>query len=516
MEQTIKNKLLLLDDLIEKVKSLKQEGKVVVQTHGVFDLIHPGVIRHLNMSKKEGDVLIATIIKDRDVRRGPDRPIFSEDSRIASVASLEQVDFVCLVDDKKPFECVRRINPDVFSKGQALTERDRKTHKTLYEEKKELLFGKSRICETDVFPFNPSMVTYGLSVINNYLDIYSDVTKSFLQTFSEKYSFEEISKKIDKLENLKVLLIGDGIIDEYHYCESMGKSPKAQLIVNKHLSQEVFPGGAFAIANHIASITKEVHLVTLLGNEDSREDFILENLKPNVNTRFFYRDDGPTVIKKRYINQYQKQKLFEINYINDCYINNGVEEGIISYVKSVIDNYDLVLVSDFGHGFITNKLILEVERLSKYLAVNAQSNGANSGYNLITKYNHPNFICLDTPEARLATQDKFSEIESVGKKLSKSLGTDNIMITMGKKGSICIKKNGDVIRMPGFSTKVVDVIGAGDAFFSYAAPCFCVNMPIDMVSFIGNAAGALDVQIVGNKKTVERGELLGFIHTILK
>ncbi len=133
MEQTIKNKLLLLDDLIEKVKSIKQEGKVVVQTHGIFDLIHPGIIKHLDKSKNEGDVLIVTVIKDKDVRRGPGRPFFSEDNRIASIASLEQVDFVCLVDDEKPFECVQRINPDVFAKGQAYKERDRKIHKKLYE-----------------------------------------------------------------------------------------------------------------------------------------------------------------------------------------------------------------------------------------------------------------------------------------------------------------------------------------------------------------------------------------------
>ncbi|MBT6047580.1 MAG: adenylyltransferase/cytidyltransferase family protein [Candidatus Scalindua sp.] len=516
INNSTEGKILLLDNLIDKVKSLKHEGKIVVQTHGVFDLIHPGIIKHLNKSKNEGDILIVTVIKDKDVRRGPGRPIFPEDYRIASVASLEQVDFVCLVDDENPFECVQRINPDVFAKGQALTEHDRKTHKKLYEGKKELLFGKSRIHETDGFLFSSPIVTSGLSIINNFLDIYSDETRSFLKTFSKKYSFEEIVKKIDGLENLKVLLIGDGIIDEYHYCESMGKSPKAQLIVNKHLSYEVFPGGAFAIANHIASITKEVQLVTLLGNMDSREDFILKNLKPNVNARFFYRDNGPTVIKKRYINQYQNQKLFEINYINDEYVNSEVEEDIISYLESVITNYDLVLVSDFGHGFITNKLILALEESSKYLAVNAQTNGANAGYNLITKYNRPNFICLDTPEARLATQDKFSDIEHVGKKLSKSLNTDNITITMGKQGSICFNRNGDAVKIPGFSTKVVDVIGAGDAFFSYAAPCVCMNMPMDLVSFIGNAVGALDVQIVGNKKTVEKGELLEFIHTILK
>jgi sugar/nucleoside kinase (ribokinase family) len=62
----------------------------------------------------------------------------------------------------------------------------------------------------------------------------------------------------------------------------------------------------------------------------------------------------------------------------------------------------------------------------------------------------------------------------------------------------------------------VDTIGAGDAFFSFTAPCFAQGLPLDMISFIGNAVGALAVQIIGNKKPVEKYELFEFINTILK
>jgi sugar/nucleoside kinase (ribokinase family) len=62
----------------------------------------------------------------------------------------------------------------------------------------------------------------------------------------------------------------------------------------------------------------------------------------------------------------------------------------------------------------------------------------------------------------------------------------------------------------------VDTIGAGDAFFAFTAPCFAVGMPLDLVSFIGNAVGALAVQIVGNKKSVEKYEALEFIHNLLR
>src|SRR3972149_6309476 len=118
----ITNKILLLNEMVRKVETIKQKGKVVVQSHGVFDLIHPGITTHLMSAKRQGDVLVVTVIKDKDVRRGPGRPVFTEILRAENVASLEYVDFVCIVDDDIPFECVRKIKPDIFAKGKAYKE----------------------------------------------------------------------------------------------------------------------------------------------------------------------------------------------------------------------------------------------------------------------------------------------------------------------------------------------------------------------------------------------------------
>lgn len=81
MEAFIKDKILLIDELVKKVEDLKKEGNIIVQSHGIFDLIHPGIITHLNSAKTQGGVLIVTVIKDKDVRRGPGRPIFPENFR---------------------------------------------------------------------------------------------------------------------------------------------------------------------------------------------------------------------------------------------------------------------------------------------------------------------------------------------------------------------------------------------------------------------------------------------------
>ena len=353
-------------------------------------------------------------------------------------------------------------------------------------------------------------------LIDDFLSTYSVDTRNFLVNFNEKYNFGSIQQNLDNLKDLKVLIVGEGIVDEYHYCEPMGKSAKANIIVNRYLDNEVFAGGAFAIANHVSSLCDKVQLVTLLGKEDSRESFISENLKPNVKAKFFFRNDGPTIVKKRYVHNYSNQKLFEVNFINDMPIDNDLEDRVIDYFESVIPQYDLVLVSDFGHGFITEKIFKTIEKNGRIVAINTQTNAANAGYNLITKYHNPNYVCLDEPEIRLAAQQKHTDIEEIARRIRKSLNAQYLIVTMGKQGSLGVNNEGKVNKTPIFSTKVVDTIGAGDAFFAFTAPCFARGLPLDLVSFFGNAVGALAVKIVCNKRAVEKSELLEFIHTLVK
>ncbi|MBU1759797.1 MAG: cytidyltransferase, partial [Bacteroidetes bacterium] len=135
------------------------------------------------------------------------------------------------------------------------------------------------------------------------------------------------------------------------------------------------------------------------------------------------------------------------------------------------------------------------------IAVNTQTNAANSGYNMITKYKNPNYVCLDETEIRLAAQDRSGDIEDIMKNIIKTIESEYIIVTLGKKGSIGIDREGHMNRTPIFSSKVVDTVGAGDAFFSFTAPCFAKGLSLDLVSFIGNAVGALAVQIVCNKKS---------------
>ena len=502
-------KIMNLSELAAKVEALKQQGKTVVQSHGVFDLVHPGIIQHLEQAKAQGDVLVITVIRDKDVRRGPGRPIFNDAHRARTVASLATVDHVAVVDDDPPFDCVKLIKPDVFARGQGQTERDKALHDKIFEEERELYWGKLKLCHTSGMALDTAKI---ISMLGAH---FPKQTIEFLEEFTRKYTFEDVASRIEDLKDLKVLLIGDAIVDEYHYCSPMGKSLKANLVVNRYLGHEVFPGGVVAVANHMAGMCSEVNLLTVLGPENPHEEFLRASLKPNVQGNFFYRADGPTVVKKRYLDQYLNQKLFEVNYLSDSNVDPACENQIISYLESQVGKYDIVVVSDFGHGVFTPKVVDFVLNCCPVLAVNTQTNGANAGFNLITRYKGASFVCLDEPEARFATQDKHNHIRDVAAKLNEKIHPDYLITTLGRRGSLGIDNEGAIITTPIFSSRVVDTVGAGDAFFSFTSLCFAKQFPRDLINFVGNAAGALAVQIVCNKKSVEKDEFMNMLRSLL-
>ena len=98
----------------------RSEGKTIVFTNGVFDILHPGHVRYLKDARALGDVLIVGINSDRSARaqgKAPDRPINSEDERCEVLAALASVDAVVVFDEDTPDEIIRQIQPDILVKG---------------------------------------------------------------------------------------------------------------------------------------------------------------------------------------------------------------------------------------------------------------------------------------------------------------------------------------------------------------------------------------------------------------
>ena len=111
MPRTFEDKIKTLDELAALCRTMRAEGKQIVQCHGVFDLMHPGHVRHFEAARAEGDVLVVTVTPDRFVNKGPGRPVFNERLRSESVAALGSVAFVAVTESASAEDVVRLLRP---------------------------------------------------------------------------------------------------------------------------------------------------------------------------------------------------------------------------------------------------------------------------------------------------------------------------------------------------------------------------------------------------------------------
>lgn len=511
MGQEHSAKILTIDELAAVAEGLKAEGKTVVLCHGVFDMLHPGHIKHFEAAKKRGDVLIVTLTRDSDVHKGPGRPVFKQDLRAESVAALEAVDYVGINDWPTAVETIRKIKPSIYIKGSDYAAReDDLTGKILDEEKAVRSVGGA-LQFTDEITFSSS------ALINRYLAPYPKEAQEFLGEFKKRYSATEIIDRLKALSELKVLVIGDVIVDEYHYVTSMGKSAKDNIIATRFGSEERFAGGVLAAVNHIAGFCGNVTLVSCLGTENDYAQFVLDNINPSVEAHLFEQPGVPTVVKRRFVEPTFVTKMFEVCYLGDAdSMPSDVEREIQGFLKKRLADFDLVLVADFGHGMITPAINKTLSAGARFLALNVQSNSANMGFNYVTKYKRADYICIDEPELRLACHDRVSSLEGLIVKISKELKCDRIVITRGHKGATSYSASEGFTDVPVLSSEVVDRIGAGDAFSSITAPSVLRDFPMDMVGFVGNAVGAMQVLTVGNRTPTDPTQLYKYITTLLK
>jgi bifunctional ADP-heptose synthase (sugar kinase/adenylyltransferase) len=315
---------------------------------------------------------------------------------------------------------------------------------------------------------------------------------------------------------LKVLIIGDTIIDDYQYCETLGKSSKDPILALKYLSNDLFAGGVLAIANHVANFADQVKLVTVLGEKDSYQEFIQRNLNPNISMEYFLKKNSPTLVKRRFLDGHSLNKLWEIYIMDDSSLPENINNDLCQWVKNRISDFDLIIAADFGHGTISNKLIRILTAEAPFLAVNTQANAGNRRFHTISRYPRANFICLAEHEIRLETRSLTGPLRPMMEKLAKKLSVQRLVVTMGRKGCLVYGQDGNFINVPSLSANVVDRIGAGDALFSLTSMAATMGVNDEILGFIGNVAGAQAVTILGNQKSIGKLSLKQFMTTLLK
>jgi rfaE bifunctional protein kinase chain/domain/rfaE bifunctional protein nucleotidyltransferase chain/domain len=503
-------KIINVKEIADLSQQLRAEGKCVVLCHGTFDLMHTGHIRYLQRAKQQGDALFVTVTADAFVRKGVGRPVFNESLRVESLAALACVDFVAINHAVSAVGALNAIRPSIYVKGSEYRSHDDDVTGNIVREQEAVERHGGCIFYTDEITFSSS------NLLNEHFHVFPSATKEFLNDFRGDWSGKEIQDQVASLSDLKVLVIGDAIIDQYHYSTALGQTGKGNVFAVSYDSEEQFAGGAIAVANHIADFVDRVSLVTGLGSLDSHEQFIRDKLLPNIEPEIFYFKDAPTVTKRRFVDA-DLAKFFEVYFFKEDPVPDDVEKNICQWLSDNISSYDVVVVPDFGNGFITPSMIEILSSQAKFLAVNTQINSGNRGYHVIHRYPRADFVSLNEPELRLAAHNRHDPLEIVASQIGDRVQVKQLAVTRGTKGVMMFDRENEVFhKVPPLATKVVDRIGAGDAFLSLAGLCAAKGLDAKTTAFVGSVAAAMDVQIVCNREPVDSIGLNKYVSTLLK
>ena len=289
------------------------------------------------------------------------------------------------------------------------------------------------------------------------------------------------------------------------------------MLVLKEMQQDQYLGGVLSIARNLSQFSDKITVLSVIGEKKDYLKDINKNLPKKIKTKFIFKENSPTIVKKRYVDSISQSKIIGIYNINDEILNKKDETIFNKLLKKEIKKHDLIIVSDYGHGFISKKSANIICKNSKFLALNAQINAFNIGYHTIRNYKNFNTLIINEKEIRHEMRDKVSKLEVLMSNLSIEKKINNVIVTVGNRGSILYNKTKNKFYYAdAYAHKIIDKVGAGDTMLSVVGPCLKSNIDIDTTLLISSLAAAQSVESMGNKYTISKIKMLKTLENILK
>ena len=496
---------------LEILKKLKNSRKKIVMCHGVFDLYHVGHLNHFKEAKTYGDILIVSVTSDKYVNKGPGRPYFKLAHRLEILSSINLIDYLIISDSPNSVNNIKKIRPNFYFKGPDYKNINDDFTGFINDEVEAIKKVKGKI----IFG---TQETFSSSVLLNKISNFDKDQKKILSYVKKNYKFDEIFYKINKLiKNLNILVIGEIIIDKFIFTNALGKSGK-EAILNLEILKEInYIGGSAAICNNLEDFTKKNELISFISNEPNKLNFIKNKLSKKTKSNFFLKKNSKTIIKTQIIDNSTNNKLLGLYNFDDKKLSSKEENILLKKIKKSIDKNNFTIVSDYGHGFISNK-IASILSKQKNIIINTQLNSGNIGYHTISKYQKIECAIINEVELRHEMRSRYDDIKKLISKLSKKLKIQNLIVTAGKRGSyhFSLKRN-KIIFCPAFATNVIDKVGSGDSFMSIFSIMNLVFPKDPKISlFLSSLATTQVLEGFGNEKSIKFINLLKSLKYILK
>jgi len=481
-------KILTIQGLAELRERLRD--KKIVLCHGAFDLVHMGHVLHFEEAASLGDVLVVTITADKYITKK--RSVsFSEDYRARQVAALEIVDYVAIVNEPSAVAAIEALNPDVYVKGSEYSNLILDKTANIFREKGLIESYGGRIHFTTGETFSSTKLSHFLQaspeavqdnpLLRNEKVVFRDVS-------SLKFKLEELKEFLLKASALRVCLLGETIVDEWVDITVTNLSQKSRCVAGQETARVRQIGATGIIALHLASFVKQVSCFTngSLGEVPGNITVTRLTDSPLVKTRFVDKDSG--------------LPLFESKVLDLPNVSPDLPD---------FDDYDLVLIADFGHGLLDARAINQKIKAKKraFVAAMAQVNSSNYGYNLPVKYVGADYYSLNRTEAELSLHEKDLPSADLIDRMARLLACRALSVTDGKQGAV-VMIGDEHFSIPTLTTSVIDTIGCGDAYFALSSVAACLGLPARLVGLAGSIGAGAMTQRRCNERPISEQEFM--------
>jgi D-beta-D-heptose 7-phosphate kinase/D-beta-D-heptose 1-phosphate adenosyltransferase len=332
---------------------------------------------------------------------------------------------------------------------------------------------------------------------------------------------KDLKHIIKKLNQPKVLVIGDLILDEYIWGKVERISPEAPVPIVWANKKTHVPGGAANVANNIRAYDAEVYLAGVIGSDKNAQVLLADLKKDKINTKgIFEVDNRHTTIKTRIIAGHQQ--VVRVDWEHTEPLPQETTAKIFNFIKKNINEFDAIIIEDYGKGVISAKLLEDVIGLArangKIVTVDPKEDNFQY-YRGVTSIT-PNRKELENAVRNLKIKDKQNrlkldsdklftdkDIDAAGRQIMEYLGLESLLVTLGEQGMKLFEKNGRLTHIPTVAQEVFDVSGAGDTVISTFTLALCAGASKLDAAYIANYAAGIVVGKVGTA-TTNRNELL--------
>ena len=489
---------------------IRDDGKTIALCHGVFDLLHPGHFQHFKEASNLADFLIVSITADAFVNKGPGRPLFSSEIRANTLAELEMIDYVIISEQTNAETVINLIKPNYYVKGSEYSSPEDDVTGMIVKEKTAIeSYG-------GIIHFTGGMTSSSSLLINKFYSSVDNQTQNWLNEFKETDGYESVLGSLEKISNLKVLILGETIIDQYTFCTPLAKSSKDPILAFHQHETNYFPGGVLAIANSSSSWAPKTKVITFSGINDQILGNFGNKINANIECEYISANDRPTILKHRYVDTASNTRVFEYYNFSELELSSETSKKVLNSISAEIGNFDLVIAADYGHGYFSKSIISLIEAKSSFLAINTQANAGNRGFNTIAKYSKVDLISINGSELQLELRDRNPDYIHIVPKIIQEKNASYAVVTLGSEGLLVFDGKGNYEKVPAFATKIVDKVGAGDSVFIIASLLAKVDAPLKVIGFLANLVAAHEVSQLGHQKSLERSDLLKHAKSILK